>query len=104
MGLGEPGAGQALGCRNETPPTLAGKSGKETLLEQLIDSEILGPASSCQTASMIWNIQPYRMEGQGVLDTKPILFFGKTAVLLADETTRRHNIQQLDLIGTMVGG
>jgi len=77
-------------------PTLARKSGGKTWLEALIDSEIFGPSPDVKTAQAITGISPVLgRPGQGTVTTKPVIFFGKSSVLLTDETGNRYTTRQL---------
>lgn len=77
-------------------PTLARKNGEKTFLEHLLDSEIFGPSPEVKTAQTITGIYPTRGNpGWGYITTKPVLFFGKTSVLLSDEQGNRYSTAQL---------
>ena len=77
-------------------PTLARKTGKKTFLEYLIDSEIFGPSPDIKTAQAITGIYPtHGNPGRGYITTKPVLFFGKSSVLLSDEQGNRYSTGQL---------
>jgi hypothetical protein len=93
---------------------LASRSGKETLLERLIDSEILGPASNYQTASVIWAIRPssalisaYRKAGleseRGRTGTSAKAQMDMASELQGWFTGKMKGLLK-DLIGAMVGG
>ncbi len=76
--------------------TLAQKAGNKSLFENIIDSEFFGPSPDYQTGQVITKIIPtVGRPGQGIVKTKPILFFGKTGVFLADEEGYKKNVQQL---------
>ncbi len=77
-------------------PTLARKTGKKSFLENIIDSEILGLSPDYKAAQVVTSIKPVvGKPGYGIVETKPILFFGETSVFLADEEPRTYNVQLL---------
>ena len=77
-------------------PTLARKEEDKTVLDWIIETEIFGPSPDITTAQVIESITPSNgSPGKGMVKTKPILFFGKTPVLLAEEEGNRYNIRTL---------
>jgi hypothetical protein len=77
-------------------PTLARKDGDKTFLEKLIESEILGPVSSYVVAQKIVKIEPVLGKpGYGIVYTKPVIFYGKTAVDLSDERESSFSVMQM---------
>ena len=67
-------------------PTLASKDKQKSWIQVLVDSEFFGPSPEILVGQSIWSISPFvGHPGYGIVTTKPVLFFGKTAVVLSDE-------------------